>query len=234
MISDPMKLSWVIDENGLTDFCITTIDVQDNTGVCPPGQVGGAISGSLTVPGSGKLSGAMVHLDGSNLPGAQSGANGYFVFPSMPFGGTYTVRPEREGDDKNGVTTLDLVKLQKHLLGIQLFSNPYQYIAADANNSESITAIDIIQLRKLILGHYSELPSNQSWRFIDNAHVFPDPANPWNTSFPETYMIDPFTTSMSDIDFNAIKIGDLNLSANRSAGSAIARCRATVAHRTAP
>jgi len=171
---------WAIDENGLTDFCITTVDIQDNNDICPP-QLGGTgiISGSITVPGAGQLAGAMVYLDGSNLAGIPSGSNGYFVFPTMPFGGQYVVRPVREGDAKNGVTTLDLVKIQKHLLGIETFSSPFQYIAADANNSQNITAIDIIQLRKLILGYYDVLPNNQSWRFIDEAHVFPNPLNPW-------------------------------------------------------
>lgn len=213
---------WAIDENGLTDFCITYIDIQDNMNVCPPGQgLTGVISGNITVPGSGKLANAMVYLDGSNLPGMPSGPNGYFVFPSMPFGGQYEVRPNKEGDAKNGVTTLDLVKLQKHLLGIELFSSPYQYIAADANNSQSVTAIDIIQLRKLILGYYDTLPNNSSWRFVDDAHIFPDPNNPWIASWPETYVVNPFNTSVNDVNFDAIKIGDLNLSANLHAANNI-------------
>ena len=211
---------WVIDENGLTDFCITTIDIQDNSGVCPPEQGGiGTISGNIEVPNSGKLGGAMVYLDGSNLPGTPSGANGYFVFPAMPFGGQYAVRPVKEGDDKNGVTTLDLVRLQKHLLGIAVFDNPYLYIAADANNSKTVTAIDIVQLRKLILGQYDKLPNNQSWRFIESGHVFPNPSNPWASAFPETYIISPFQNAMNDIDFEAVKIGDLNLSASLNANS---------------
>ena len=206
---------WAIDENGLTDFCLTTVEIQDNTGICPPG-IGntGTISGNISVPQAGVLSGAMVYLDGSNMGGIPTGNNGQYVFPAMTLGGEYVVRPVKEGDYKNGVTTLDLVKIQKHLLGIESFSTPFQFIAADANNSSSVTAIDIIQLRKLILGLYSELPSNKSWRFIDKAYVFPNPLNPWTSPWPETYNIIPFANSMNDADFNAIKIGDLNLSAN--------------------
>ena len=211
---------WVIDQNGLTDFCITTIEIQDNNGICPPQEGGtGIISGNIKVPQAGTLSGAMVYLDGSNLSGIPSGLNGHFVFPSMPLGGEYVVRPVREGDARNGVTTLDLIKIQKHLLGIELFKTPFEYIAADVNNSGSITAIDIIQLRKLILGYYGEFPSNKSWRFIDKAHIFPDPFNPWISTWPETYSIIPFSNSMNDVDFDAVKIGDLNRSANLQAGS---------------
>ena len=211
---------WVIDQNGLSDFCVTTVEIQDNNHICPPDQGGtGIISGNISVPGSGSLSGAMVYLDGSTLGGMPSGANGHFVFPAMPLGGEYIVRPEREGDAKNGVTTLDLVKIQKHLLGLESFTTPYQFIAADVNNSASITAIDIIQLRKLILGFYDALPSNKSWRFIEKGHLFPDPLNPWISPWPETYSIIPFGNSMNDVDFDAVKIGDLNHSANLQAGS---------------
>jgi hypothetical protein len=153
------------------------------------------------------------------MPGAPTSMDGHFVFPGMPLGGEYIVRPVREGDARNGVTTLDLVRIQKHLLGLQNFSTPYQFIAADANNSASVTAIDIVQLRKLILGFYNELPNNKSWRFIDKGHVFPDPMNPWISPLPETYNIIPFSNSMNDVDFNAIKIGDLNLSASLQLGN---------------
>ncbi len=212
---------WAIDENGLTDFCVTTVDIQDNSHICP-NQLGGTgiISGKISVPGSGNLAGAMVYLDGSNLAGSPSGSNGYFVFPAMTYGGQYVVRPVKQGDAKNGVTTIDLLAIQKHLLGIKVFESPYQYIAADANNSQSITAIDIIQLRKLILGYFDELPNSPSWRFVDEAHIFPDPTNPWISPWPETYTINPFSTNMNEVNFNAVKIGDLNLSANTQAGNA--------------
>ncbi|MEO6133152.1 MAG: T9SS type A sorting domain-containing protein [Saprospiraceae bacterium] len=211
---------WAIDENGLTDFCITTVDIQDNNGICP-GQLNGTgiISGNIAVPGSGNLAGAMVYLDGSNLAGTPTGSNGYFVFPAMPFGGQYSVRPVKLGDARNGVTTIDLLQIQKHLLGIKTFESPFQYIAADANSSKSITAIDIIQLRKLILGYYDELPNSPSWRFVDNSHIFPDPQNPWISPWPETYVINPFSTNMNDVDFDAVKIGDLNRSASTQAGN---------------
>ncbi len=207
---------WAIDQNGLTDFCLTTVDIQDNNGICPPGLGGGTgiISGNINVPNAGKLPGAMVYLDGSNLSGAPTSADGYFVFPPMPFGGAYTVRPVKDGDPRNGVTTIDLVKIQKHLLGLEFFNSPYQYIAADANNSASVTAIDIVQLRKLILGFYDELPNNHSWRFVDHGYLFPDPNNPWVSSWPETYTIHPFSNTVNDADFDAIKVGDLNLSAS--------------------
>ena len=216
---------WVIDQvTGLTDFCLTTLDVQDNNDICPQGVGGGngTISGSIRVPGAGQLGGAKVHLEGSGLGNVTTTPEGYFAFPPMTFGGSYVVRPERNHDPRNGITTLDLVRIQKHLLGLETFSQPHQYIAADANNSGSVTAIDILQVRKLILGLADAFPNNTSWRFIDRGHVFADPHNPWASPWPETYTINPFAASMNEVDFDAVKVGDLNGSANlRASGAAV-------------
>ena len=97
-------------------------------------------------------------------------------------------RPERNDDHMNGVSTLDLVRIQKHLLGIEPFTTPYQYIAADANNSESVSAIDLVEIRKLILGIYTEYPNNKSWRFVDKGFTFDNPQAPW--PFAETIEIE--------------------------------------------
>lgn len=50
----------------------------------------------------------------------------------------------------NGITTLDLVLLQKYLSGLKKL-NQYQYIAADADGDWELIANDLLRLRKAIL-----------------------------------------------------------------------------------
>jgi hypothetical protein len=83
-------------------------------------------------------------------------------------------------------------------------------IAADANKSNSISAIDIVTLRKLILGIIDEIPENTSWRFVNADYDFTDPANPLAEQFEESYKIAPFMTTMPDVNFIGIKVGDVN------------------------
>ena len=84
-------------------------------------------------------------------------------------------------------------------------------IAADANKSGSITTFDIVELRKLILGIYQELPNNTSWRFVDKAFAFPNPNNPFQTTFPENISVaSSCMTSHMDDDFVGVKVGDVN------------------------
>ena len=66
----------------------------------------------------------------------------------MAYGGTYEVIPEKNDDLLNGVTTYDLVLIQKHILGIDQFSSPYKVIAADIDHNNKLTAIDLVELRE--------------------------------------------------------------------------------------
>jgi hypothetical protein len=139
--------------------------------------------------------------------------NGNYSFQQI-VNGEATIRAARNDFHKNGISTLDLVKIQKHLLGIAPLESPYQFIAADANNSQNVSAIDLIEIRKMILGIYDEFPSNQSWRFVPAAYVFPDPFNPWlNMVYPYTFHEAITITDLENpgnLDFIGIKIGDVN------------------------
>jgi hypothetical protein len=86
-------------------------------------------------------------------------------------------------------------------------------IAADANRSGSITTLDIVELRKLILGIYQELPKSTSWRFVDKNFAFPNQSNPFDGTFPENKTISEIKGSLMHEDFVAIKVGDVNFSA---------------------
>lgn len=127
---------------------------------------------------------------------------------SINTAGNYIVKPEKDDNPLNGVTTYDLVLISKHILGIEPLTSPYKMIAADANKSGSITTFDIVELRKLILGIYSDLPNNNSWRFVDKSFSFPNANNPFQTAFPE----DVTVTTLPDLDvnFRGVKIGDVN------------------------
>jgi peroxiredoxin len=74
-----------------------------------------------------------------------------FYFPPIRDG--YYVIPEKNqiGNIFDGVSTADIVLIQKHILG-QKKLNDLQFALADVNKTLSVTASDIIEIRKLILG----------------------------------------------------------------------------------
>ncbi|MCB0616052.1 MAG: T9SS type A sorting domain-containing protein, partial [Phaeodactylibacter sp.] len=105
---------------------------------------------------------------------------------------------------------------------VQPLGSPYQMIAADVNNSRSITTLDLIQLRKLILSIDTEFTNNTSWRFVERAYAFPNPSNPWFEDFPEVVNINNLpATGISNADFVAVKVGDVNLDAQTNSFTAV-------------
>jgi len=140
----------------------------------------------------------------------------------MPEGGDYQVVAFKDDDYLNGVSTLDLVMIQRHILGIAPLNSVYKMIAADVNNNEKISASDLVALRKVILGIEERFPNNTSWRFIDAGFEFVNMDNPWEVEIDERYDIESLSGDMQ-IDFIAVKTGDVNgnVDMNIAAGAGI-------------
>jgi hypothetical protein len=103
--------------------------------------------------------------------------------------------------------------MRAHLMGENVITDPYRLIAADVNGSGTITTIDMLELRQLLLGMNDEMLSNSSWRFVDADYVFTNPENPLAEDFPEYVEVENLLDCMQGANFVAIKIGDLNGSA---------------------
>jgi len=142
------------------------------------------------------------------MPSEMTDDTGEYAFDPMPVGGEYEVVPNKDIDHLNGVSTLDMIMIQRHLLGIELLDSPYKQIAADVDNSQKIDGIDLVELRKLILGIYKEFPNNTSWRFFDESKVISE-SDPWSSQLFEAYRIHALDSDM-EVDFIGVKIGDVN------------------------
>ena len=133
----------------------------------------------------------------------------------------HDVTPFKKDGVINGVSTYDLVLINKHILGIELFDSPYKIIAGNAfdlsGGQIGVTTLDIAEFRKLILGIYDDntWPSGHypSWRFVPAVYVFPNPDNPFTPQFPESILeLDIQANSNNQANFVAVKTGDVNLS----------------------
>ncbi|MBC7776200.1 MAG: proprotein convertase P-domain-containing protein [Phycisphaerae bacterium] len=204
---------WAQDAYGNADYCETYIIVQDNAGNCGAGSA--TVAGLLKTEMSDGLEETDVELAGPtfNLFDVTDQSGQYSFSNAVPMHADYTITPTKDDNPLNGVTTYDLVLISKHILGVEPFTTPYKMIAADANKSGSITTFDIVELRKLILGLYTDLPSNDSWRFVDKSFQFPNDANPFQTAFPETKTVADIQANAIEDNFVAIKVGDVNASA---------------------
>ncbi len=222
---------YVWDECGNYDFCLVNLRLVDNQGGCPGiDSSGSMIAGLIETPFGATIENVEVMNESSiadfNMMD-MTDATGNYQFAHLPNDVNYAITGSKDDDYLNGVSTLDLLLIQRHILGIELLDNPYKLIAADVNNDQQVTAVDLIELRKLILGIYDELPNNGSWRFGD-ANQTLDINAPWN--FDEMLEINSLNTDMMHEDFVGVKIGDVNdsVEANSFTGSTEERSIASI------
>lgn len=140
--------------------------------------------------------------------------NGAFLLEDATSCKHYVVTPTKNTNHVNGLSTGDLIKIVRHVMQLQFLDSPYKIIAADANNNGEVTIFDVLEIRKLILFIDTELESSDSWRFVDADYVFDDPTQPLLENFPESKHVDSAGDLLENLSFVAIKVGDVNGTAN--------------------
>ena len=204
----------VHDLQGNSDFCDVTLTVVDNNGACDGGGASRiAVSGSVITEDGMALENAEIILETEVIDLdyiTSTDAAGNYAFPSVVAGIDYTLTGDFDGSYDDGVSTLDLVLIQRHILGLRSLDNPYKVIAADINGSENVTGADVVELRKLILGITDEMPTADNWLLIDADFTFADNNSPWPVK--RNTLISGLSADISK-DLVAIKLGDVNASA---------------------
>lgn len=105
------------------------------------------------------------------------------------------------GDPLNGVSTLDMVIAQKHILGIDQLDSECSEVAGDVSGDGRLSALDLVVMRKLILGIYTAFPSSPSWVFVNGGDIQK------GLSFAKSEF------PLQNLNIIAVKRGDLNGSA---------------------
>lgn len=215
---------YVTDAAGNSDFCTTTINIQVNGG-CEGARIAGQISTEVA-SNVGAVEVMLEDMESHDQRMFMTDETGHFQFFNIAEHSDYQISASKNDDHSNGVSTLDLVMIQRHILGFSEFTSPYKVIAADINNNNSVSAADVTELRKIILGIQDEFNNNKSWRFVDNSQVFAEIDQPW--PYTEVIDVDDFISNDMDNNFVAIKIGDVNDSAESNATQEESEVRSAV------
>lgn len=88
---------------------------------------------------------------------------GTFSFTDLPLNSIISLQLEKEENPVNGISAFDQVLILRSILGIGTL-DLYQSQAADVDDSGSVSVLDIIHIRRLILVLTEELPG-PSWLF---------------------------------------------------------------------
>ncbi len=139
----------------------------------------------------------------------------------------------KEDDWTSGISTYDLVLMSKHILGVEALDG-WQQIAADVNGNGEVTAVDMVEVRKIILVLSDAFPVEGGlggpWLFfpeqipskhpkhLDKEYMLDPFDMPAPFSHPD-YLLDDFCYPAAPLaqgegGFHAVKIGDVNGNAN--------------------
>ena len=201
---------WVVDEVGNADYCQTFLVVQDNMNVCPNVNIMATIAGAITTEEGDEVDDVSVFLSNTGAIPDTMMYGAFYGFYGVPTGYDYTVEPVRDDNAGDGVSTWDIVLITRHILGIDPLPTPYQIIAADANGSGSVTTLDVVYIRQVVLGLANSFPGVHTWRFVDAAHNFIDPTNPFTGPIPEVVNLDNLSGDAMDVNFIGVKVGDID------------------------
>ena len=211
---NPFKV-YLFQDSVLVDSCTvrsdvgrTLITITDPTGACDTTTTIARVGGLVTTQYSTPVPAVRMQLGGSDLEYQMTNSEGEYAFPDMPSGGDYMVKPYKNDDVLNGVSTLDLILIQRHILKLDELKTNYNLIAADVNNDNSINVVDLLELRKVILGINAEFKNNMSWKVIDQSYEFPG-NNPFDENYPLEHEVNNVIGNMI-VDFVGVKIGDVN------------------------
>lgn len=134
------------------------------------------------------------------------------ALPPVSAGGTYRIYPEKDDDDRNGVTTFDIVITSRHILNLYPLDF-YQQLAADVDGNLVIDVNDLGLSMDLILYLTTDLPV-PSWQFVDAA-VVPTSLADLKKNYIEFDAANPPAT----VSFYGIKSGDVNSTSHPLQGS---------------
>jgi hypothetical protein len=200
---------YVQDESGNVEHCETYIILADHLGICPE-PLTYTISGQVKSEEGTGLEETKVMIQTPDQDMRMTDILGSYSFSGLEEGIDCKLQPESSSDYTNGISTYDLILIQKHILGLYTIPTPYKLLSADVDNSNNISVYDIVSLRKLLLGIDEELPGVPSWRFIRADQEFIDPIDPFNQTFDGSMNIPALSGDFDHVDFIALKMGDVS------------------------
>ena len=174
------------------------------------------VSGKIVAPSAVNIFGKTVpNVWVNNLSGSSSlFSNGVYSL-SANNGSNVILKASKNNDitKSNGVTTLDIAFVQSHILQKSLLNSPYKILAADVTGDGRVSTLDIVYMKRLILGIDTTFPNimtgeKRLWAFVDSTYKFPDTTNPF--PFKDSISYTGLSASKTNQTFIGCKLGDVN------------------------
>lgn len=137
-------------------------------------------------------------------------ATGNYSFSNIPLSINLPIGLSKNTLPDNGVDALDLLLMRRHILDIAPLSK-IQVFAGDVDDSGEMDVLDMLRVRRVILGIDAQFPK-PSWRFFP-ASLVNDANFPFGLVIPDVLQLN-FTANTPNLHFIGVKMGDVDGSAD--------------------
>ena len=167
------------------------------------------------------IAGRVTHFNGARIRNVRIDLNGptnsAIVNDSAGFyrqnilnGGQYTISAFKnaESNKLNGLSTLDLVLIQRHVVLLDTLNNLFDRVAADVNQNGVISTADALIAQRTLLGLDSIISNNSNWVLLSEN-------NGISNTYPYGSNSESIVATGSDsVNYIGVRLGDVNQSWN--------------------
>lgn len=135
------------------------------------------ISGAITYcsnPAVAPVPGVTLALTGGQLGSTMSDGSGNYLFASLLAGGNYIVTPTKSRllPGSPGISTIDVVAIQRYFLNFGTIPPGCQLSAADVNGDTVINTADVIAVQRFALGLTSGIGNVGVYQFTPTSRAY--------------------------------------------------------------
>ena len=199
---------YVEDASGNRDFCSVNLRVDNNQDNCTGDESAATTTATGVVYNESEqmIENAQVTLNG--IERVVTDVTGSYTFENIREDRNHFITASLTDNPLNGITAIDIVLMQRHILGLQELDSPYKLFASDLNIDERISAVDQVELRRAILGLQDKLGDVDSWKFIPKEVAPSSQADLYPVQ--DTLFISRYQSNEIDFNLIGVKMGDVN------------------------
>jgi glucose/arabinose dehydrogenase len=153
----------------------TATSTPTPTGTPGPISISGTIAYCWGNPVPGAVPNVALTLTGSGSGSTLSDGSGNYQLLSLAPGGSYIVTPAKPalspGD--SGISTLDLVAVNRHFLKIGTPLSGCRLMAADVNDDMAVNTVDVVAIQQFFLGFQTGTANVGQYQFTPANRAYP-------------------------------------------------------------
>jgi Alpha amylase, catalytic domain/Dockerin type I domain len=226
-IGFPSNGTWYFYVGSTNSYSSINVSGYSYTFNLQPGEYYVFTSKPVNLVSNFNITGNIISPKGSTINGVTVSNNG----SGSTFSGNYTLNvtstssnliklsKNNDVNKANGVSTTDIALVLSHILSKSILNNQYKAIAGDVNGDGKITTLDIVYMKRLILGldtTFTKAVTGEKrlWAFVDSSFVSTTPTNPF--PYKDSILLSGLSANRTSQTFIGCKLGDVNQDWNSS------------------